>query len=429
VIPHRVQVAVVGGGPAGLAAASEAQAGGARVLLIEERPVLGGRAVIVPGARGLVEGLMRDLRSAEVWRGSPVWGIFDRTLAVLQGGRIRTVTAETIILATGAIEQLVPFSGWTLDGVMTVEAGWEALRAGKIGPSSGPAVVAGGADGAGLATRLAERGVTVSFVGPDRPKGLPEKVPVVPGPLAAALGTGSVERVVLVDGTEHECRMLCVESLRAPLTDLVRLAGVPCIYQPRLGGFVPYYDRTLALHGPMSGLYIAGDSGGVDTPRAAAESGRLAARSALRSLKLLPDADLRIEESWRQLRAVSTPLCARAREAHVLGAIPDDVVERWEGPPETVFCPCEGVTVGALQAAVDEGARSPDELKRWTRCGMGECQWRRCGVPVMRWLSGVLEVPIGQLPLPRARPPVRPVQVAALARLDEELAAPPLSQG
>jgi len=69
------QIVVVGAGPAGLAAAGEAQAAGARVLLIEERPALGGRAVMVPGARGLTEGLMRSLGTAEVWRSSPVWAI------------------------------------------------------------------------------------------------------------------------------------------------------------------------------------------------------------------------------------------------------------------------------------------------------------------------------------------------------------------
>ncbi|HET9001223.1 MAG TPA: FAD-dependent oxidoreductase, partial [bacterium] len=82
-----VPIAVVGGGPAGLAAAGECHAAGSRALLLEERPVLGGRAVIVPGARGLAEGLMRDLRSTEVWRSSAVWGLFGRTLTVLQNGR------------------------------------------------------------------------------------------------------------------------------------------------------------------------------------------------------------------------------------------------------------------------------------------------------------------------------------------------------
>jgi len=411
----RVQVAVVGGGPAGLAAAGEAHAAGARVLLIEERPALGGRAVIVPGARGLAEGLMRDLRSAEVWRGSLVWGLFGRTLAALHGGRTRIVTADAVILATGALERLVPFPGWTLDGVMTVEAGWELVRGGGITQAGGPTVVAGGVEAGTLAARLAERGAGVTLVSAERPKNLPEKVPVIPSAVSSARGDGRVEAVGLADGTEHECRILCVESPRVPLVDLARLAGAPCVYQPRLGGFVPRYDRTLALHGPTAGLYIAGDAGGVDTPRAAAESGRLAVRCALGALGLLPEADAKQEEARRQLRAASVPLTAVAREAMAIGATPDDVVERWEGPPETVFCPCESVTVGMLQAAVDDGARSADELKRRTRCGMGTCQWRRCGTGVMRWLSGTLDVPMGRLALPSVRAPVRPVPLPAIA--------------
>lgn len=415
----RIQVAVVGGGPAGLAAAGECHAAGARVLLLEERPVLGGRAVIVPGARGLAEGLMRDLRSAEVWRGSPVWGLWGRTLAVLRDGRPATPTADAVILATGAVEGLIPFPGWSLEGVMTVEAGWEAVRTGKIGPSSGPAVVVGGSEAGALATRLSERGAAVTLIAAERPRGVPDTIPVVPGVLTRAKGDGALQQAVLADSTEHECRMLCVESPRIPLTDIARLAGAPCVYQPRLGGFVPRYDRTMALHAPTPALFIAGDAGGVDTPRAAAESGRLAARAALDALKLLPDPEVRMEESWRQLRAASAPLRARARESLVIGAMPDEVVEQWDGPSETIFCPCNGITVGALRAAVDGGARSPDDLKRMTRCGMGVCQWRRCGPAIMRWLSGTLGVPMGRLSLPRVRPPLRPVPVSAFAEFGE----------
>ena len=90
-------VVVVGAGPAGIAATGEAQAAGARVLLLEERPVLGGRAVLVPGARGLTEGLMRSLGSAEVWRSTAVWGIAGRSLAVLRAQRIETVTGAAVI--------------------------------------------------------------------------------------------------------------------------------------------------------------------------------------------------------------------------------------------------------------------------------------------------------------------------------------------
>src|SRR5207253_9403564 len=114
-------------------------------------------------------------------------------------------------------ERLVPFPGWTLDGVMTVEAGWELVRAGGGGQASGPAVVAGGPEAATLAARLAERGTGVTLISAERPKNLPEKVPVIPGAVASARGDGSVARVLLADGSEHECRMLCVESPRAPL--------------------------------------------------------------------------------------------------------------------------------------------------------------------------------------------------------------------
>ncbi len=410
-----VQVAVVGGGPAGLAAAGELHAAGARTLLIEERSVLGGRAMIVPGARGLAEGLIRDLGPTEVWRNTPVWSLFGLALTVLRSGRVQTVTADAVILATGAREWMIPFSGWTLAGVFTVEAAWEVVRAGRIGPETGPVTVVGGTEAVGLANRCAERGVAVTFVGTERPKALSDTVAHLPGTMAAAKGVDAVEEIALADGSAHACRMLCVESPRAPVLDLVHLAGCPCVYQPLLGGFLPRYDPTMAAHGPTGGLYVAGDVAGVDTPRAAAESGRLSARHVLASFGVLGDAREKIEDARRRFLAASLPLHARAREALLAGASPDEVVERWDGPPETVICPCEGVAVASLQAAVDDGAQTPDDLKRWTRCGMGECQWRRCGAPVMRWLSGVLEVPIGRLPLPRIRPPVRPIPLSTLA--------------
>lgn len=421
---RHVPIAVVGGGPAGLAAAGECHAAGAGVLLLEERQVLGGRAVIVPGARGLAEGLMRDLRSTEVWRSAAVWGLFGRTLAVLQDGRIRTVSADAVILAIGAIECLDPFPGWNLEGVMSLEAAWEAVRAGRIGPESGPAVVVGGSEAGTLATRLSERGAAVTLVAAERPKGVPDRVAVISGVLAAAAGSasadgGHVERAIMADGTAHECRMLCVESSRMPRTDLPRLTGSPCTYRPRLGGFVPMYDRTMALHGPTPALYIAGDAAGVDTPRAAAASGRLAARGVLRALAIQPDSEDRIEEAWRQLKSASAPLCARARESHVGGVVPEDVIERWQGTPDTVLCPCTGVTAQMLGEAVGDGAVSPDDLKRLTRCGMGECQWRRCGHAVMRWLSGTLDIPIGRLPLPSVRPPIKAIPVASFAAWED----------
>lgn len=417
------QIVVIGAGPAGLAATGEAQAAGARVLLLEERPVLGGRAVVVPGARGLTEGLMRGLGSAEVWRSSPVWGMAGRSLAALRAQRIETVTAAAVILATGAPEVMDPFPGWTLPGVLTLEGAWEAVRAGRIAADSGPAVVVARGEHAALATRLAERGVAVTLAAPGRPGGVPQTLPIVSGVPVEARGAGRVEEVVLDDGRTLACRLLCVESARAPAVELPRLAGCPCVYQPLLGGLVPRYDPTMALHGPTPGLFAAGDAAGVDTPRAAAESGRLAARAALRFLGLLAEPETRMAEARQRLAAAAAPLREAAREALMLGVMPDEVIEAWTPRADTIVCPCEGVRLDALREAAAAGAVTPDALAAETRCGLGECRWRRCGIPVLRWLSGFLQVPIGRLPLPATWPPLRPLPPAAFLRRDAEVGA------
>lgn len=409
------QVVVIGAGPAGLAAAGELVAAGARVLLVEERSQLGGRAMIVPGARGLTEGLMRGLGSAEVWRNSPAVMLSGREAVVLRGHRLETVAGEAVILATGAREAALPFPGWTLEGVLSVEMAWEAIRRGRVAADSGPAVVVGSGEAGPLAARLAERGVAVTLAAARRPPGVPEAIPLAAAAVSAAEGDRTLERVLLSDGTGIACRLLCVESPRAPATELPRLAGCPCRYEPLLGGFVPRYDPTLALHGPADRLYAAGDAAGVDTPRAAAESGRLAARCALRALGLLQDAEEKIADARRRLAAASTPLHARARDALMVGAPAVEVIESWDGPDGVIVCPCRGVTVGDLKAALDEGAVTADDLARWTRCGTGECRWRRCGGVVLRWLSGALGTPIGRLPLPRLSPPVSAVPLTALA--------------
>ena len=416
---NSVRVAVVGAGPAGLAAAGDARSAGAQVLLIEERPALGGRAMIVPGARGLTEGLMRDLGAAEVWRSSAVWAVCGRRLHVIRGDRSESVAADAVILAPGAREALLPFPGWTLGNVTTVEAGWEAVRAGRATPDSGPAVVTGGAGAAGLANRLHERGVAVTLAAPARPQGLADSVAHLAVSVVAAHGAENVAEVELSDGSRQPCAMLSVECPRSPATELPRLAACPCVYHPLLGGWVPRYDPMMMLHGPASNIFVAGDASGIDTPRAAAESGRLAARAALASLGALPEAAEKIGASRERLRAASIPMHARARESLMTGVFPDEVLDGWDAVQGTVVCPCEGVTIDALRDAAARGAQTPEDLRGMTGCGAGECGARRCEAAMVRWLAGALNIPIGRLPLPTLYPPARPVPIAALAHVPE----------
>lgn len=79
-----------------------------------------------------------------------------------------------------------------------------------------------------------------------------------------------------------------------------------------------------------------------------------------------------------------------------------------------IICRCEAVSQEEIEQAIREGARTLDGVKRRTRAGMGICQGRTCAQLVARIIAARTGTPPGEVELSRARPPVRPVDVAAL---------------
>jgi hypothetical protein len=83
---------------------------------------------------------------------------------------------------------------------------------------------------------------------------------------------------------------------------------------------------------------------------------------------------------------------------------------------QTTLCRCEEVTVGEALEAVCDGASHANEVKAWTRAGMGRCQGRMCG-PALAYLiaraAGISATDAGVF---TPRPPVKPVPLAALAQ-------------
>ena len=81
-----------------------------------------------------------------------------------------------------------------------------------------------------------------------------------------------------------------------------------------------------------------------------------------------------------------------------------------------MLCRCEEIAQVQAPGAVREGATHVNEVKAWTRAGMGRCQGRMCG-PALRQLIGRATgrpVPLAGAFTPR--PPVKPVRLAALSR-------------
>ena len=81
--------------------------------------------------------------------------------------------------------------------------------------------------------------------------------------------------------------------------------------------------------------------------------------------------------------------------------------------PETVVCRCEDVTRGEIDGAHEAGARDLNQLKHFTRCGMGPCQGRMCGDVAAELLAAKMPATkIGsreQVGCWTGRPPLRPV--------------------
>ncbi len=167
-------VAVVGGGPAGMAAALSAAGAGAKVWLIEENPVLGGALSYarfdLEGTRG--EALRTELIAAveaeaniEVMTDAVCNGWFaDNWLPVIRGKRLYKLRAKEVVLATGCIEQPAQFRNNDLPGVMLGSAAQRLIRLYGVRPGSGAVVMTGNAHGYQVALDLLEAGVEVPAV-------------------------------------------------------------------------------------------------------------------------------------------------------------------------------------------------------------------------------------------------------------------------
>lgn len=455
---------VVGGGPAGLAAARTAARLGVRVMLVDENPELGGQyyrqmpgTFRSSGTRGLSKETLEGRQLIEEIRGlgvelrldSVVWGIFDqRTVAVVTGEETERVTAQALVLAPGAYDRPVPFPGWTLPGVLTAGGAQNLMKGYRVLPGrrvliagSGPLLLVvahyllhGGAQVVaiceaspmrhlwryphrllphldfvqqGYRYRQEIRSAGVPFLTGHvirRALGTTEVTGAVVSPCDAERApVGSVERCFDVDAVIVGYGF--VSSL-----ELSRLAGCDHVYEPRLGSWVPV--RTREMESTVPGVFVVGDGAGVAGSAVALAEGHAAGLAVARRLGRLADRDYSREAAR-----------ARGRLRHLAGfrGVMDELYSFGPGvytlaEDRTTLCRCEEITAGEALEAVRDGAVHVNEVKAWTRIGMGRCQGRMCGPALGHLVARVTGRPVTDVGVFTPRPPAKPVPLAALAR-------------
>ncbi|WP_332695414.1 FAD-dependent oxidoreductase [Bosea sp. (in: a-proteobacteria)] len=415
-------VLVVGGGPAGAAAAVTMAESGLRVLMVEQRDRLGGAIHRQPvaGARQIWKGPARhrrnwaelagrveraagriELRTSTVFLGVDGEGRFLFDDRVAGGVFARSVRAA--VIAVGAVERIRPFEGWELPGVMSA-GGAQVLLKETGQPPEGAIVVAGsGPLLLAVAAQLAQAGnPPLAVLERGRPWRSPRALArlLTAGPqlteaiaYAAAL---AVKAVPYHAGSE----VLSVRESGEGLEVRTRIGGAERLLRARHllihDGLEP--NRAgMPLPAPEAKIPVfhAGDGREILGADAAILDGRRAAAAVLASLgRAAPVAQLDVSLS----KARDFQL-ALAEVLHSPAALPS---------PETLLCRCEGRRYADFAALpADASAR---EIRLMGRFGLGVCQGRFCG-PMIAELLG--------RPLPSANPPrwpLRPVSVAALAK-------------
>jgi NADPH-dependent 2,4-dienoyl-CoA reductase/sulfur reductase-like enzyme len=447
------RVVIVGGGPAGLRAAERLVAHGIAPILLDEAPRIGGRIYQQPPqapgfrrkpetlygfeakkAEALVAAFAQIQERIDYRPDSTVFDISDDRLILLREGKREEIGFDRLILATGAMDRIMPLPGWTLPGVTTLGGAQIALK--HQGCTIGHRVAFLGA-GPLLylaAYQYAKAGANIAAVVTTAPwlylganllgmaaqaktaaKGAYylAKLKAWRVPLIAAatpsrvLGTDNVSGLeVLADGRLHtiDCDAVALGYGLKSESQLAELAGAQFAFDRVQNQWLPQTDDHGRAIG-RDGLYLAGDGAGIQGADAAELRGRFAASALLRDLGIaLQDADDHDAlKRWHRFRVALEQ--AMPYPSHLAKDLPDG----------TILCRCENITAGEVRNAADQGLREINRVKAATRLGMGRCQGRVCGIAGAEVLAARLGISVDSVGRLRAQPPVKPVPLDALA--------------
>jgi NADPH-dependent 2,4-dienoyl-CoA reductase/sulfur reductase-like enzyme len=451
-------IAVIGAGPAGMAAAATAAGHGASVLLVDEQGSPGGQIYRAITRQNLKDQTIlgpeyyagRELATEfeasgiEYCPSTAVWQVSqEREIGISAHGTANILKADQVIIATGAQERPFPVPGWTLPGVMGAGAAQVLLKSGGVTlpdavfVGTGPLLYL-------VAHQYLRAGIPIKAILDTTPQGNTLRalahIPSALGDLASLFkgrrwisqlraagipfikqvedirctGTDAVEAIEYRQGSQWiriDTQNVLLHQGVVPNVNLAMATGCDHIWNDAQ---LCWHAKTDGWsHSSIDGIFVTGDGAGINGAKSAEHSGRLAALGALHRCGLIDTA--------RRDRLATPVRRALTRETRIrpfLDALFRPAQNfRVPADNQTIVCRCEEVTAGAIREAVDLGCLGPNQLKSFTRTGMGPCQARMCGLTALEIIANSRNVNPSDVGAMRLRSPVKPLLLGELADL------------
>ena len=423
-------VAVIGGGPAGLSAALAAAESAARVILVDDQPNLGGHlrfeSRVHSDLPDLDDGAGFEIakRLAEAVEAAPniqalsgatAFAFYqDNLIGLLSDSHLTKLRARSVVIATGAQEVPMTFERNDLPGVMLSSGALRLVHLYGVRPGAIALVATSNDSGYSAALDLLHAGVEIAAVvdsrgpagdGLEAAESLRSRGVLVLSSHAVVRAEGK-ERVTAAvvrrlqdgsptaEGRRIECDTICLSGVPEPAGSLVYQAGGRFV-QDGLLGQVP--------EGLPTGVLVAGEVTGVHDLAVSVLQGRLGGARAAGSDVSLAELE----------QALSTALAGDRSKTDVW--LP--ALLPVEGPkkPKSFVCVCEDITAGDIADAIDEGFDDIQTLKRYSTVTMGPCQGKMCMGAFVAICAQRTGRTVDQTGVTTLRPPLQPVPLGALA--------------